>query len=139
MATRIIPERIILESDEDGWVEFHDPRDLTGEDHQRAMSHVIGDPDEPNAPRVSMAMEVVYGLAEALISAWHIPYAPKGTNYPAGEVPTPEAAPGVLRKLRMPDYAVILAAVAPVARLLNTRPSVDQAGVPGSPTVPSGG
>jgi hypothetical protein len=137
MATRIVPERITL--DDDGWVEFHDPRDLTGEDHQRAMAGVAGDPDDPASSRVSMAMDVVYGLAEAMVKAWHIPYVPKGTTYEPGDVPIPEKVPGVLRKLRMTDYAAVLAAVAPAARLLNPRASVDQAGTPGSPTVPSGG
>ncbi len=135
MADRIIPEEITLPSDNTGWVKFHDPMDLTGEDHQRAMKTVNRDDSD-----ITQSMSVVYSIAEALIKAWHIPYSPKGSGYAAGTVPIPEARPGILAKLRMVDYSQILIVAAPVAKLLNgaADADVDDAGVPGSPTVPSG-
>lgn len=135
MATRIIPEKIVLPSDPAGWVEFYDPRDLTGRDHQKAMESIK---DEDG--RVAMAMGVLFSLAEVLIKSWHIPYTPKGSGYEAGQVPTPEQVPGVLASLRMDDYAAIIGVATPVAALLNGGTvSVDDADTPGSPTVPSGG
>jgi len=134
MATRIIPERIDLPSG--GWVEFHDPEDLTGADHRRVMAGVNGD---PSAPRVGMAMDMVYTMAELMVKKWSIPYGPRGTEYFADDVPIPENAPGVLEKLRMPDYAVIIGAVTPIMALINGKVSVDDAGKPGTPTRPAGG
>ncbi len=133
MATRIIPDRITLPSG--GWVEFHDPEDLTGADHRRIMGGIDGD---PTTPRVGMAMDMVYTMAELLVKAWKIPYTPKGTTYLVDEVPIPEMKPGVLEQLRMPDYAAVIDAVAPVMALINGKVSVDDAGVPGSPTKPAG-
>lgn len=136
MATRIIPEKINLPSG--GWVKFYDPEDLTGEDHRQIMSTVKGDPQNE---QVAMAMDILRATAEALIEAWEIPYVPKGTSFAAGSIPVPENYPGILGKLRMPDYSAILGAITPVMRLLNGggAVSVDDAAVPGSPTVPSGG
>jgi hypothetical protein len=136
MATRIIPEKITLPSDPAGWVEFYDPRDLTGRDHQKAMESV-----KDGESQVAMAMGVLYSLAEALVKSWHIPYTPKGSGYEAGQVPIPEHAPGVLASLRMDDYSAIIGIAAPVASLLNGGGgvNVDDADTPGSPTVPSGG
>lgn len=134
MATRIVPERIDLPSG--GWVEFHDPEDLTGADHRRVMAAINGD---PSTPRVAMAMDMVYTMAELMIKAWKIPYTPKGTDYFVDEVPIPDAAPGVLEHLRMPDYGAIINAVQPVMALINGRVSVDDAGKPGTPTRPAGG
>jgi hypothetical protein len=132
--TRIVPEHLDLPSG--GWVEFHDPEDLTGADHRRIMAAINGDPSNP---RVAMAMDMVYTMAELMVRSWKIPYAPKGTAYFADDVPIPEVAPGVLEKLRMPDYAAIIAAVAPIMSLINGEVSVDDAGKPGTPTRPAGG
>jgi hypothetical protein len=135
MPTKKIPESIVLPSG--GTVTFHNPEDLTGNDHRAIMSTIEGD---PSTPKVSMAMDMIYGAACALIESWDIPYTPKGTQWPAGKVPIPENDTTILGALRMPDYAAIIDAVTPVMEMFNAKtPNVDDALVPGSPTVPSGG
>jgi hypothetical protein len=135
---RIIPERIDLPS-EGGWVEFWDAEDLTGADHRRALDHVRGDPGEP---RVAMATDLLYSYACILIRAWHIPYTPKGTDYVPGTFPIPDKDASLLERLRLTDYSAIMMTISPAMRLLTgvgVTVTPDDAGVPGTPTSPSGG
>lgn len=127
-----------LELPSGGWVEFDDPDHLAGEDQRRLVS-TLDDAPETGAGYVA-ALDTAQGIACLLIQSWHIPYTPRGTDYPAGEVPVPSNDWPLLGKLRLSDYNAILTHIRPVARLLfPAAPTPDQATVPGSPTVPTGG
>jgi hypothetical protein len=108
-----------------GTVMFRDPEDLTGHDHRKVMNG-IGSMDR----EVAAAMDMVYGVACMLIESWEIPYLPN--------LVLPSINPLALGDLRLRDYNAIINAVGPAAALfLPAEPSPDDAGKPGSPTVPA--
>jgi len=121
-----------------GSVEFCDPEDLTGDDHRQVVASIKGEMATITEREVAASMDLVCGVACMMINAWDIPYTPRDTAYPPGEVPIPRADSAILGKLRFRDYNTIITAVSPAAQLLFPQPpSPDQAGKPGSPTVPS--
>lgn len=116
-----------------GTVDFRDPEDLIGEDHRRIVDTIRVD-----VSGVAQAMDTAYGAACMLIEKWDIPYTPKGTTWDSHNVPVPEADFVLLGKLRMKDYHTIIEAIAPAMRtLFPAAATPDDAGKPGSPTVPA--
>ena len=119
-----------------GSVEFHDPEDMTGEDHRRIVDTVRDD-----AGSISQAMDTAYATACLLVQTWDIPYTPKGTAYDPHQVPTPaEGGFDLLGKLRLRDYHAIISGIGPAVRMLFPKDSSpDQAATPGTPTGPANG
>lgn len=129
-----------------GWITFHDPEYLTGDDYRQVVGAVranAADMNEQSQRGLAMTMDFVHGAMCMLIATWHIPYTPKDTDYPPGQVPIPAKDPAVLGRLKFQDYNRVMRVAGPLVQPLldamNADGSPDQADVPGSPTVPAGG
>lgn len=113
-------------------VTLRDPEDLTGAEYNAIVGGIVrkGDPRDDEGAAAAAGMDMVYGLAAVLVSAWEVPYLP-------GLLP-PCKEPDHLGRLRIRDYnAVIEAAKGAMGILFPGEATVDGAAVPGSPTEPA--
>lgn len=108
-----------------GWVVLRDPLELRGKD-RRAVQRAILDPNR----KVAAALDLTDGTICMLVESWSLPYLPGA--------PVPRADPSVLDSLTIPDQMALEAAVEPALKVLFPREAtIDDAGVPGSPTQPA--
>lgn len=108
-----------------GWAVLRDPLELRGSD-RRAVQRAIQDPDR----KIGAALDIVDGCICMLVESWFLPYAPGA--------PLPKEDPDVLGALTIPDQVALEGAVDPAIMVLFPREvSIDDAGVPGSPTRPA--
>lgn len=108
-----------------GWAALRDPMELRGKD-RREVQRAIMDPDR----KIASALDITDGAICMLVESWSLPYAPNA--------PLPKVDPSVLDVLTIPDQMALENAVEPALKVLFPREStVDDAGVPGSPTRPA--
>lgn len=108
-----------------GWAVLRDPLELRGAD-RRAVQRAIQDPDR----KIASALDVTDGTICMLVESWFLPYLPGA--------PLPKDNPDVLGKLTIPDQTALENAIDPALKVLFPREaSVDDAGVPGTPTRPA--
>lgn len=107
-----------------GWVEFRDPRMVRAREKRRVM-RAINDPDKAAA----MAMDVTEGIAAMLVERWEVPELPN--------LPLPIEDLNVFDLLTIPDYDTIIEAARPAMKLFFPGVTPDDAGKPGTPTLPA--
>lgn len=108
-----------------GWVVLRDPMELRAKD-RRVVQRAILDPDL----KIASALDITDGAICMLVESWTLPYLP--------DAPLPRTNPGILGELSIADQIVLEAAVEPALKVLFPREAtVDDAGVPGSPTRPA--
>jgi hypothetical protein len=112
-----------------GTVTFMDFDDLRGR-HRAAVEIAVAE-----AAHVSNAADntvAICKLAELVIESWNIPYLP--------DAKIPGEVPDNFGELRPPDWSACVKAMRPaIAILYPGDPKPDDAGVPGTPTLPDGG
>lgn len=154
MAERLVPQHLDLPTP-GAWVEFADPEDMDGEDHQRVVESMRGlnkvgqamasgnatlEDALSDINMVAFAMDAVYGTACMLIEKWNIPYTSKRADYQPDNWPLPSQDFAALRRLKLRDYNAIINAVQDVSEMLfGSEPDLSQSAVPGSPTGPASG
>lgn len=108
-----------------GWVVFRDPMELRAKD-RRVVQRAIMDPDR----KIASALDITDGAICMLVESWTLPYLPGA--------PLPRTNPEILGELSIADQMVLETAVTPALKVLFPREAtVDDAGVPGSPTRPA--
>lgn len=114
-----------LELPSGGWAVLRDPMELRGRD-RREVQRAIMDPDR----KIASALDITDGAICMLVESWSLPYLPNA--------PLPRTNPEVLGDLSIQDQMALETAVEPALKVLFPRESsVDDAGVPGSPTRPA--
>lgn len=109
-----------------GWVEFEDPKTLKKGKYRKKLYGAVTNWDN----QAVAGLEVMEAIAAQLITAWEVPYFPN--------VPLPRDEPGLLGELDGDDYdAVIMQAKEYRKVIFPDTASIDDAGVPGSPTRPA--
>jgi hypothetical protein len=107
-----------------GWVEFKDPHDVRAKEKRRVMRSLT----DPERAAV-FAMDVTEGIAAMLIVRWEIPDCPN--------LPIPLDDLNMLDMLSIADYDAIIDATRPVIKLFFPDSTPDDAGKPGTPTLPA--
>jgi hypothetical protein len=114
-----------LELPSGGWVVLRDPLELRGKD-RREVQRAIMDPDR----KIASALDVTDGTICMLVESWSLPYAPNA--------PLPRVDPRILGELTIADQMALEQAIDPALKVLFPREeTIDDAGVPGSPTPPA--
>jgi hypothetical protein len=119
-----------------GTVTFLDPEDMLGRDVEAMIAAIRREKSE-----TGQAMDLIQAGACMLIAAWSIPYAVGQPKVPSEDAwPLPRDNPALLGLLSARDYRRLIEVVSPAMDLLFPKPETpDDAGKPGSPTVPAGG
>lgn len=113
-----------------GWAELRDPKEIRAKHRKRVM-------DQLNIERMQsgvggIAFDMSDGLILMMVEKWDIPYLPG--------VVRPIDSPDSVDELTIPDYDALTDRLEPAREAIFPTPAtVDQAGVPGSPTLPGGG
>jgi hypothetical protein len=114
-----------LELPSGGWVVLRDPLELRGKD-RRAVQRAVMDPDR----KIAAALDLVDGTICMLVESWSLPYLPGAA--------IPRTDPDLLGELTIADQTALEQAVEPAIAVLFPREvTIDDAGVPGSPTRPA--
>jgi len=111
-----------------GTVMFRDPRELRAKDKKRVLRAVHADEDSMKY-MLAVSFDMAEGVAAMLIEQWTVPYLPNA--------PLPRDAIAILGELTIPDSEAILAAVRPAVNLIFPSSTPDDAGKPGTPTLPA--
>jgi hypothetical protein len=108
-----------------GTVTFREPTDLRAKDKRRILKNLKDD----NIGTFAGAYDLTDGVIMLLVESWSIPYLPNA--------PLPAELPEILGELTIADEQVLTNAAQPVVGLLFPKTTVDDAGVPGTPTRPA--
>lgn len=107
-----------------GWVQLRDPDTLRKKDRDRILNQI-------SAQNFGAAgVELNNATIATMVEAWHLPYMPDAV--------VPHRNPKILGELTIKD-GVALEKMQEEYReiLFPDKPSIDQAGMPGSPTLPA--
>jgi hypothetical protein len=109
-----------------GWVEFRDPSSIRAK-HKRKVMRGIDNPEK----QAAAALDLTEGIAAMFIERWDIPELPN--------LPLPIDDLNVFDLLTVADYDAIVDAARPAIVLFFPTSTPDDAGTPGTPTLPASG
>lgn len=114
-----------------GWAEIADARQIRAKHRKRLMDRL--NVDRMQSRTMGIGFDLVESLMLLMIDKWSIPYAPFEQST------SPLATPDLIGELEIADYDKLSEALEPARQMLFPGPvTVDDAGKPGSPTLPVG-
>jgi len=106
-----------------GKATFRDPTELRAKDKRRVIDNVTHDTG------LASGLDVMEGCIALLVVKWEIPYLPNA--------PLPSAMWSILGELTIPDYDTLVEAAGVAESVLFPQSTPDDAGKPGTPTLPA--